>query len=130
MVLAACSGPDSSETDWMADLADATGVAELSIPGTHDSGALLEPYPGLAQAQHLAIADQLVAGVRYFDIRCRHFDDAFLIYHGAVDQEQTFDDVLATMTKFLAEHPGEALIVSIQEESNPYGDTRSFEATF
>ncbi|HEX8111546.1 MAG TPA: phosphatidylinositol-specific phospholipase C, partial [Kofleriaceae bacterium] len=130
MVVAACSGSDGSEADWMADLADTRGVAELSIPGTHDSGALLEPYPGLAQAQRLAIADQLVAGVRYFDIRCRHFDDAFLIYHGAVDQDQTFDDVLATMRKFLDEHPGEVLIVSIKEEAAPDGNTRSFEATF
>lgn len=114
----------------MGDLTDATGVAELSIPGTHDSGALLEPYPGLAQAQTLAIADQLAAGVRYFDVRCRHFQDAFLIYHGPIDQDQTFDEVLATMSKFLDEHPGEALIVSVKEEAAPDGNTRSFEATF
>ncbi len=130
MVLAACNGSDGSEADWMADLADARGVAELSIPGTHDSGALLEPYPGLAQAQTLAIADQLAAGVRYFDIRCRHFEDAFLIYHGPIDQDQTFDEVLATMSKFLDAHPGEALVVSIKEEAAPDGNTRSFEATF
>jgi 1-phosphatidylinositol phosphodiesterase len=133
MVLAGCSGPDGpdgSEADWMADLADSRGVAELSIPGTHDSGALHEPYPGIAQAQRLAIADQLVAGVRYFDIRCRHVDDAFLIYHGPIDQDQTFDQVLATMSKFLDEHPGEALVVSVQEEPAPEGNTRSFEATF
>lgn len=114
----------------MADLADARGVAELSIPGTHDSGALLEPIPGLARAQQLAIADQLVAGVRYLDLRCRHYQDAFLIYHGPIDQDQTFDDVLATMVKFLDEHPGETLIVSVKEEDAPQGITRSFEATF
>lgn len=130
MVLAACGGSDGSEADWMADLADARGVAELSIPGTHDSGALHEPSPGLAQAQRIAIADQLTAGVRYFDIRCRHIGDAFLIFHGPIDQDQTFDDVLATMASFLDAHPGEALIVSVKEESAPSGNTRSFEATF
>jgi 1-phosphatidylinositol phosphodiesterase len=131
MVVAACSGSDSSETDWMADLADARGVAELSIPGTHDSGALHEPLPGVAQAQRIAIADQLVAGVRYFDLRCRQVDDAFLIYHGPIDQDQTFDEVLATMSKFLDAHPGEAVIVSVKEETTPAGtNTRSFEATF
>jgi 1-phosphatidylinositol phosphodiesterase len=130
MVLAACGGADDSPSDWMADLADARGVAELSIPGTHDSGALLEPYPGVAQAQQLAIADQLVAGVRYLDLRCRHYQDAFLIYHGPVDQDQTFDEVLATMARFLDEHPGETLIVSVKEEAEPQSNTRSFEATF
>jgi 1-phosphatidylinositol phosphodiesterase len=130
MVVAACGGSDGSEADWMADLADARGVAELSIPGTHDSGALHEPYAGVAQAQQLAIADQLVAGVRYLDLRCRHYQDAFLIYHGPVDEDQTFDDVLATMATFLDEHPGETLIVSVKEEAAPQGTTRSFEATF
>lgn len=128
--MAACSSADSTEADWMAPLADASGVAELSIPGTHDSGALHEPSPGLAQAQQLTIADQLTAGVRYFDIRCRHVDDAFLIYHGPIDQEQTFDDVVATMTGFLDDHPGETLIVSIKEEAMASGATRSFDATF
>ena len=130
MVVAACSGSDGSEADWMAALADARGVAELSIPGTHDSGALLEPILGVARAQQLAIADQLVAGVRYLDLRCRHYQNAFLIYHGPIDQDQTFDDVLATMAKFLDEHPGETLIVSVKEEAAPQGNTRSFEATF
>lgn len=130
MVVAACSGSDDSEADWMAELADARGVAELSIPGTHDSGARLEPYPGVAQAQRLAIADQLVAGVRYLDLRCRHIEDEFLIYHGPVDQDLTFDDALATLAKFLDEHPGETLIVSVNEEGAPQRNTRSFEATF
>lgn len=130
MVVAACGGSDDSPADWMADLADARGVAELSIPGTHDSGALLEPFPGSAQAQRIAIADQLVAGVRYLDLRCRHYQDSFYIYHGPVDQDQTFDEVLATMTRFLDEHPGETVIVSVKEEAAPSSNTRSFEATF
>jgi 1-phosphatidylinositol phosphodiesterase len=130
MILTACGGPDGSEADWMADLADARAVADLSIPGTHDSGALHEPSPGLAQAQRIAIADQLAAGVRYFDIRCRHIADAFLIFHGPIDQDQTFDDVVATMASFLDAHPGETLIVSVKEEAAPSGNTRSFEATF
>ena len=130
MVVAACGGSDDSPADWMADLADTRGVAELSIPGTHDSGALLEPFPGSAQAQRIAIADQLVAGVRYLDLRCRHYQDSFYIYHGPVDQDQTFDEVLATMTRFLDEHPGETVIVSVKEEAAPSSNTRSFEATF
>ena len=126
----ACSSSSSNTADWMAELDDGRGLASLSIPGTHDTGALFEKYPGLSKCQDLTIADQLAAGVRFFDVRCRHYQDAFAIYHGAVDQNQSFDQVLATMYGFLDAHPGEALIVSIQEEATPQNNTRSFEATF
>src|SRR5688500_16988143 len=59
-------------SNWMGSLPDATNVAQLSIPGTHDSGARTEPVGGTAKCQNLSIADQLTAGVRYLDIRCRH----------------------------------------------------------
>lgn len=114
----------------MASVDDARSLAALSIPGTHDSGALFEPYPALAKCQDLTIADQLAAGVRYFDIRCRHFEDTFLIYHGGVDQNLTFDETLATMFAFLDAHPTETVIVSIKEESVPVHPTRRFEDTF
>jgi 1-phosphatidylinositol phosphodiesterase len=128
---AACGGSGASEAaDWMARLPDTRDLTELSIPGTHDSGALHEPDLGIAKCQDLTIADQLAAGVRYFDIRCRHVSDAFEIYHGPIGQQQTFDEVLATMSAFLDQHPEEAVIVSIKEEAAPSGVTRSFEATF
>jgi 1-phosphatidylinositol phosphodiesterase len=126
--LVACS--DAAPKGWMATVDDATPLAALSIPGTHDSGALYEPFPGLAKCQDLTIADQLAAGVRYFDIRCHHFQDQFLIYHGSIDQNQSFDEVLATMFAFLDKHPTEALIVSIKEEGDAMMPVRSFEATF
>jgi 1-phosphatidylinositol phosphodiesterase len=126
---AACADAEDP-ADWMARLDDDRALAELSIPGTHDTGALFEPYPGLSRTQDLTIAEQLAAGVRFFDVRCRHFQDGFAIYHGAIDQDQRYDQVLATMFAFLDAHPAEALIVSVMEESNPFQVTRSFEATF
>jgi len=114
----------------MATVDDGASLSALSIPGTHDSGALYEPFPGLAKCQDLTIADQLAAGVRYFDIRCHHFQDQFLIYHGSIDQNQSFDEVLATMFAFLDKHPTETLIVSIKEEGDAMMPVRSFEATF
>ena len=100
-LLAGCiAGGDPA--DWMAGAADARLLSELSIPGTHDSGAQYEPYPGLSKNQDLTIAQQLAAGVRYLDIRCRNVDDRFSIYHGSIDQGQTFDDVLATLFAAIA----------------------------
>ncbi|MBA3459399.1 MAG: phosphatidylinositol-specific phospholipase C [Deltaproteobacteria bacterium] len=127
-MIASCT--DSSAPGWMGDQDHARSLGELSIPGTHDSGARFEFSPGLAKTQELTIAQQLDAGVRYLDIRCRHVGDAFLIYHGAVDQNQTYDEVLATLFAFLDEHPSEAIIASVKEEATPSGNTRSFEATF
>ncbi len=129
VVLTACGG-STEDPAWMARFDDNRSLTALSIPGTHDSGAHEEPYPGLAKCQDLTIAQQLAAGVRYFDLRCRHFNDTFLIYHGAIDQEQTFDDVLATLYAFLDAHPSETIIASVKEEAVSSGTTRSFEATF
>ena len=130
LALAACAAPVAGETDWMAKLDDANMIAELSIPGTHDSAARFDLTQGLAKCQNLTIADQLAAGVRYFDLRCREVQDQFLMYHGGVDQNQTFDEVLATMFAFLDAHPHETIIASVKEEATPAQNTRSFEATF
>lgn len=114
----------------MARLPDGTPLASLSIPGTHDSGAMFEPAAGIAKTQDLTIADQLNIGARYFDIRCRDVDDSFDITHGGIDQNQTFDDVLATMFAFLDANPSEALIVSVKEDAVQSGETMPFDAAF
>lgn len=129
-VLAACSSEPAGDTDWMASLPDSASLAALTIPGTHDSGAIHEPAAGIAKTQTLTFAEQLDAGIRYFDVRCRNFDDQFLIYHGSIDQSQTFDDVLAAMFAFLDAHPHEALIVSVKEELAAQGGTLTFEQLF
>jgi 1-phosphatidylinositol phosphodiesterase len=132
VALAACSSEPAagSDADWMASLADTQSLAALTIPGTHDAGAIHEPAAGIAKTQTLTFAEQLAAGVRYFDVRCRNFDDQFLIYHGSIDQDQTFDDVLAAMYAFLDAHPHEALIVSVKEELDAQGATLTFEQLF
>lgn len=130
VALTACTDPASGETDWMAKLEDTRMIAELSIPGTHDAAARFDLTQGLAKCQNLTIAEQLAAGVRYFDLRCRHVQDQFLMYHGGVDQNQTFDEVLATMYAFLDAHPHETILASVKEEATPAQDTRTFEATF
>ena len=129
LCVAACAGP-TGEPDWMGRVADDRSLAALSIPGTHDAGARFEPYLGLAQAQTLTLAEQLAAGVRYLDLRCRDVDDQFLIYHGGIDQNQTFDEALATILAFLDAHPTETVIASVKEEAAESGATRPFDATF
>ncbi len=130
-MLAACGGSSApSDPGWMAQLPDTASLAQLSIPGTHESAALYEPLAGTAKCQNLTLAQQLELGVRYFDIRCRDISDAFAIYHGPEDEMQTFDQVLATMFDFLAKHPTEAVLMEIKEEYTEENVTQSFEATF
>ncbi len=119
-----------TDPGWMAAISDATSLADLSIPGTHESAAFYEPVPGTAKTQTLTLAEQFAAGIRYVDIRCRHLDDAFQIYHGPVSELLAFDDVIGFAHDFLAAHPSETILMSIKEESAPSGDTRTFEATF
>jgi 1-phosphatidylinositol phosphodiesterase len=132
LLATACTSDAAPAPDpgWMAKIADAAPLASLSIPGTHETLARYEPYPGTAQCQDLPLADQLAAGVRYLDVRCRHLADAFAIYHGPVDEQLTFDDVLATVTTFLDTHPSETVVMSVKEESDPAEDTRTFADTF
>ncbi len=116
--------------NWMSVLPDETKLSTLSIPGSHESCARVEPLAGSAVCQTLSVAEQLAAGVRYLDIRCRRVDNAFAIYHGMVSQNLTFDEVLADCYLFLERNPGETLILCVKEEYDPKGENDSFEAIF
>ncbi len=116
--------------NWMGALDDHKSLSQFSIPGTHNSGALHEPFHGTSQCQHLTIPEQLAAGVRYLDIRCRHVNDAFAIHHGPISQKITFADVIDICAKFLVEYPSECIVMSVKEESVPLQSTRTFEETF
>ena len=117
-------------SNWMRELSDSVYLSQLSIPGTHNSGALYEPISGTAKCQSLTIGQQLAAGVRFLDIRCRHINNAFTIHHGMVFQNINFDDVLNTVFSFLDANPSECVIMSVKEEHTPENNSRSFEATF
>jgi len=105
-------------------------LSRLSIPGTHNTGALYEPFYGTSKCQDLTISDQLAIGVRYLDIRCRHIDNAFAIYHGPISQHLTFAAVVTACIDFLADNPTECVVMSVNEESIPSRNTRTFEETF
>jgi Ricin-type beta-trefoil lectin domain/Phosphatidylinositol-specific phospholipase C, X domain len=116
--------------NWMAAANGGLNISQFSIPGTHDSGARFEPVGGTAKCQNLTIADQLNAGVRFLDVRCRHINNAFSIHHGQVYQNDNFDGVLNAAYAFLNANPTETIIMSVKEEYTPSGNTRSFEATY
>ncbi|MDJ1479452.1 phosphatidylinositol-specific phospholipase C [Cytophagaceae bacterium YF14B1] len=119
-----------SLNNWMSLVSSSLTLSQLSIPGTHDSGALYEPVSGTAKCQNLTIGNQLTAGIRFLDVRCRHIDNAFAIHHGSIYQNMNFDDVLNACWSFLASNPTETIIMSVKEEYNSSNVSRTFEQTF
>ena len=113
-------------SNWMVKLDDAREIGALSIPGTHDSGALYSIADIYGKCQTLPIKEQLIAGVRFFDIRLRLVNDELFVYHSFVDQKTKFQDVLDDMVSFLKKHPSEFLIVSFKEEMEPVGSEKAF----
>lgn len=113
--------------NWMDLVKDSMKLSELSIPGTHDSGARdPDTSDNLTRirltTQNRTIPEQLNDGIRFLDIRARYIDDEFRIYHEDVYLQLTFKNVLAACTLFLANHPRETIILSVKEESTATGN--------
>ncbi len=109
--------------NWMASADGNLFVSQLSIPGTHDSAALSEPFPGTAKCQSNSLAQQLADGVRYLDIRLHYNSGTSLnTQHGIVNEGQSFDTVLTgAVLPFLTSNPTECVIMSIKEENSSAG---------
>ncbi|MEF2528285.1 MULTISPECIES: phosphatidylinositol-specific phospholipase C [Streptomyces] len=113
--------------DWMAGLGDATALQRMTIPGTHDSGAR---QGGLYVAcQNTSIAEQLQAGIRFLDVRCRVTGGSFAIHHGSFYQGLMFGDVLGACAAFLAANPSETVLMRVKQEYSAESDA-VFRAVF
>ena len=114
-------------THWMANIDDCKSIREISIPGTHDSGADLHTsqqgtlyYAVIAQDYRLS--NQLKLGVRWFDVRLRLHDGALTVHHGPYYLHKNFDDLLKPALNFLEEHPTEGVIFMIKQEHSSESD--------
>jgi 1-phosphatidylinositol phosphodiesterase len=113
----------------MSTLAGHVALHRLVLPGSHDSCAYTV-HDRLARTQDASLDAQLAHGVRVFDIRCRHECDVFHINHGAIALGLMFDDVVKACGLFLAQHPGETIVMSVKDECGSRACTRSFAQTF
>ncbi|MER0242958.1 phosphatidylinositol-specific phospholipase C [Streptomyces sp. HSW2009] len=112
--------PTRPRQDWLADLADDTPVARLSLPGTHHSGVRIGGARIACQGR--TIAEQLDAGIRYLDVRCRSYHSALVVHHGAVAQQLLFGSVLLTCEAFLRAHPSETVLLRLGQEHSTVPD--------
>ncbi|KAF4979743.1 hypothetical protein FZEAL_4100 [Fusarium zealandicum] len=116
---------------WMAELPDDVHLSSLSIPGTHDTMTYAIGTESL-ECQNWNLTTQLIAGIRYFDIRARLRDDELHIYHGNGYTGFSFKDVVGYMSEFLDMYPSETIVMRLKREGNGIGsnNTISFEEAF
>ncbi|EJP82944.1 hypothetical protein IC1_05715 [Bacillus cereus VD022] len=120
---------------WMEHIPDSKTLAEMSIPGTHDSGTfkLSEPITAVwAQTQEHDFSYQMNHGIRFFDIRGRVTDDnTIVLHHGSVYLRVTLWEFINKARSFLKSYPSETIIMSLKEDYDPMpGAKDSFVNTF
>ena len=119
-----------TQKNWMNKIGDSSSIADITIPGTHDSGAFYSNDPateGWVLAQSLNISNQLDLGVRWLDVRVRaqKTDNGYYlgIYHENFYLNLSFDSVLNSAKEFLEANPSETVIVMIKQEDSSLNDT-------
>ena len=112
---------------WMSSVKDDMKLIDMSIPGSHDSGATHSIFDVAGKCQELNVKQQLNIGTRFFDLRLQLVNDDFRIIHGPVDQNLKFDSVLKDLTSFINKYNSEFIIISIKEEDSSINSGRSFE---
>ncbi len=114
---------------WMKQIKDDRNICSINLPGTHDTCTFTSGVPGVRTQNH-DLMSQLEMGVRFIDIRCRHFHNIFTIHHGDFFLGMDFRSVMFTCLSFLKQNPTETILMVIKEEHTSEGCTRSFEETF
>ena len=116
------SYPETHNLSWMKNIPDHTRISEMTIPGTHNSCALY----GIccARTQTWTLLEQMKAGIRFFDIRLRLYNNTLRAFHGFVDQIDTFDVILLYAIQFLNQNPSETIIMQIITEYTPKNCTK------
>ena len=116
---------DVRHPNWMKSLPDERLLRDLFIPGTHDTCSL---YGGDAiQCQSLTLPKQLRAGIRYLDIRLRHFNDTLPVHHGLKFQDINFTGVLRACREFLEEEPSEGIMMRVKQEYQAANNKTGFD---
>lgn len=112
-----CADDPTNNARWMDCISSNIKISQLSIPGTHESGAT--QGIAMAKCQSTGIRAQLDAGVRALDIRI--YKD-MSIYHGIIYMGKDLNDVMADIKNFLNDNPSEFLIISIKDENGSGGE--------
>lgn len=117
---------DKTGAKWMGEVEDSRLITDLSIPGTHDSGATHSIFDVAGKCQDTSISRQLNMGVRFFDLRLQLVNNEFRIVHSFVDQDLKFKDVMKDISEFISRNKSEFIIISIKQEETSKDSTLDF----
>ncbi|WP_157798244.1 hypothetical protein [Aeromonas cavernicola] len=109
----------SSYTNWMGQLKDSTSIGNITIPGTHDSGAYRTS--ALFETQTWSPQQQLNNGIRFLDIRLSDKTGSssdFELRHGEGRLGSFKDLVLDRVNTFLLKNPSEVIFMSVKHEQS------------
>ena len=129
------SKPKKYFEQWMKEIPDNIKISELTIPGTHDScsykiAGLGKLVSFAAKTQSWNLEEQMKAGLRYFDIRLRSYNNTLHCFHGPVDLGQNFDNILKIASSFLNKNKSEGLIMQIVSEYEDKNCSKSLEQMY
>ncbi|OYP57892.1 hypothetical protein [Prevotella sp. P3-122] len=115
-------------SSWMACLPQNIFYRMLSIPGSHD--AATSSASALGKTQNKTIAEQLLLGVRAFDLRPSGKDPNNLeLMHASIGTGVTLSAAINDMKTYLASHPSECLFAFIHCEEPTIGSVSESEKT-
>ena len=130
IALSACEkfsiGDTTDSSEWLSAVPDGTMVCNVSLPGAHDAAtatldkAIIRKF---AKTQVLSIADQLMYGVRAFDLRPAVVDGELEICHSEYDTNTSFTECVNAMVEHLDRYPSEFIIVVIRHEEEADGNS-------
>lgn len=109
---------------WMSYCAPETMITKLLLPGTHDTmtASCPERY---YHTQIMSLEEQLMAGVRFLDLRLRReMKAAHREWISDIDADQIF----SACAEFLSRYPREMLLVRIQNANEKKDDYEAYGA--
>ena len=119
--------------NWMSVISDSTSLADISMPGTHDTAATFVAFGLKARTQDKTIPAQLNCGARFFDIRLTNESGKLKLVHnfiscrkgsGFTAPKLYFSDAVKYCTDFLNNNPEESIVMFIKLD---YGKSDGFD---
>jgi len=111
--------------NWLEFIDEYHPITNILIPGSYQSGIFISSYENPYQSQNISIDEQLMIGVRFFDINLYPQNNQILIItsFNNFSSSYNYNDVQSIFINFLDKYPSEFIILKI---SNYYGNYDNF----
>lgn len=115
-----------SGCNWMSVLRDDSSLADISMPGTHDTAATYVAFGIKSRTQNKTIPEQLNCGARFFDIRLANEKGKLKLVHNFINCRKGsgfsapklyFEDTVQYCEEFLNKNPKECIVMFIKRDS-------------